>query len=246
MIPLRLNHYKHNDKFEYSNTMTYQRIPCAILLLLAAVLALTSAFQAPKPYKRTTVLRADVEVNESETSRDSVFLPQQKDFGQSLELPDTYASCGQCGASFALTLEAMGPGKGGRRMHCSVCDHTWFQSRERLTTLGDGFEMVPLPERDLSRIQLNIKEGHHPKYQGSFKMYVGNISFKCTEEDLYEVFEAIGPVGDVSMVLDNETGRPRGFGFVSMRNKADGERALEELDGLELKGRNLNVRPSSN
>ena len=94
--------------------MTYQRIPCAILLLLAAVLALTSAFQAPKPYKRTTVLRADVEVNGSGTSRDSVFIPQQKDFGQSLELPDTYASCGQCGASFALTLEAMGPGKGGR------------------------------------------------------------------------------------------------------------------------------------
>ena len=105
--------------------------------------------------------------------------------------------------------------------------------------------MVPMPERDLKRIDQNIKEGRHPKYYGSYKMYVGNISFQCTEDDLYEVFETMGPVGDVSLVLDNETGRPRGFGFVTMRNKADGDRALEELDGHELKGRNLNVRPSN-
>lgn len=113
-------------------------------------------------------------------------------------------------------------------------------------TLEDGFEMVPLPDRDMDRIQQNIKEGRHPKYYGDFKMYVGNISFQCSEEDLTEFFETIGPVGDVSLVLDNETGRPRGFGFVTMRNKADGERAIEELDGKDLKGRNLNVRPSNN
>ena len=106
--------------------------------------------------------------------------------------------------------------------------------------------MVPLPERDMTRIQQNIKEGRHPKWSGDFKMYVGNISFQCTEADLYEFFETIGPVGDVSLVLDHETGRPRGFGFVTMRTKEDGERAIEELDGNELKGRNLNVRPSTN
>ncbi len=113
-------------------------------------------------------------------------------------------------------------------------------------TLGENFEMVPLPERDVERIENNIKEGRHPKYSGDFKMYVGNISFQCTEEDMTEFFETIGPVGDVSLVLDNETGRPRGFGFVTMMKKADGERAIEELDGKELKGRNLNVRPSNN
>lgn len=172
-------------------------------------------------------------------------VPKQSDYGQALELPKTYASCGQCGAAFALTLEAMGPGKGGRRMECSVCSHTWFQSRDRLATLGDGFEMTTLPERDLERIQLNIKEGRHPKWFGDFKMYVGNISFQCTEADLFELFESIGPVGDVSMVRD-ETGRPRGFGFITMRSKEDGEKALEELDGVDLKGRNLNVRPSTN
>ena len=131
-------------------------------------------------------------------------------------------------------------------MECSVCGHTWFQSRDRLASLGDGFEMIPLPERDVDRIQENIKEGRHPKWYGDFKMYVGNISFQCTEEDIFEFFGAIGPVGDVSLVRDQETGRPRGFGFVTMKTKEDGERAIEELDGNELKGRNLNVRPSTN
>jgi len=139
----------------------------------------------------------------------------------------------------------MGPAKGGRRMECSVCSHTWFQSRERLGRVGDGFEMITLPDRDLERIQLNIKEGKHPKHFGDYKMYVGNISFQCTEEDLFNKFSEIGPVGDVSMVLDND-GRIRGFGFITMRNAEDGERALELLDGTDLKGRTLNVRPSTN
>lgn len=130
-------------------------------------------------------------------------------------------------------------------MECSICNHTWFQSRERLATLGDGFEMIPLPERDMDRIQTNMKEGRHPKHFGDYKMYVGNISFQCTEADVIEVFETMGPVGDVSLVRD-EVGRIRGFGFVTMRNKADGEKALGELDGVELKGRKLNVRPSTN
>jgi len=169
----------------------------------------------------------------------------QADYGTLLELPNTYASCGQCGSSFALTDETFGASKGGRRMECSVCSHTWFQSRERLGKLGDGYEMVMLPDRDLERIKLNIEEGRSPKHVGDYKMYVGNISFKCTEEDLNELFSEYGPVGDVSMVRDND-GRLRGFGFITMRNKEDGEKCLEELDGVDLKGRNLNVRPSKN
>eukprot|EP00535_Pseudo-nitzschia_heimii_P005984 CAMPEP_0197180592 /NCGR_PEP_ID=MMETSP1423-20130617/5151_1 /TAXON_ID=476441 /ORGANISM="Pseudo-nitzschia heimii, Strain UNC1101" /LENGTH=234 /DNA_ID=CAMNT_0042630691 /DNA_START=203 /DNA_END=907 /DNA_ORIENTATION=- len=234
--------------------MTHRRIPSACMLLFAVTLAITSsifvsAFGPFLPHHSSgrnfrnekTELRVDGEVNGNSVEAG----PDQSEYGKSLELPDTYASCGQCGASFALTLEAMGPGKGGRRMECSICDHTWFQSRDRLVTLGEGFEMIPLPERDLDRIALNIKEGRHPKHYGNFKMYVGNISFQCTEEDVFELFETIGPVGDVSLVRDN-TGRPRGFGFITMRTEEDGERAIKELDGTELKGRNLNVRPSNN
>ena len=130
-------------------------------------------------------------------------------------------------------------------MECSVCSHTWFQSRERLGKLGDGYEMVMLPDRDLERIKLNISEGRNPKHVGDYKMYVGNISFKCTEDDLEDLFSEYGPVGDVSMVRDGD-GRLRGFGFITMRNREDGEKCLAELDGAELKGRNLNVRPSKN
>lgn len=103
-----------------------------------------------------------------------------------------------------------------------------------------------MPDRDMERIKLNISEGKHPKHIGDYKMYVGNISFRCTEDDLYELFGEYGPVGDVSLVKDQETGRPRGFGFVTMRNLADGEKCLSELDGVELGGRELSVRPPNN
>jgi len=234
--------------------MAHGRIPRTYMLLLATTLTIASsifasAFEPSLPHhgvartvlrNEKTVLRADVDGDVNGNT-----IEDQSEYGKSLELPRTYSSCGQCGAAFALTLEAMGPGRGGRRMECSICDHTWFQSRDRLATLGDNFEMIPLPQRDLDRIDLNIKEGRHPKHYGTFKMYVGNISFQSTEEDLFEMFETIGPVGDVSLVRD-DTGRPRGFGFITMRNDEDGERAIKELDGTELKGRNLNVRPSNN
>mmetsp|Transcript_8970 Transcript_8970/g.19380 ORF Transcript_8970/g.19380 Transcript_8970/m.19380 type:complete len:246 (-) Transcript_8970:166-903(-) len=236
-----------------------RRIPCFTLLWLAAAAfslmmstqtsPVVSAFAPSSTIVRNgrTVLRADVapSADAAPTPAASGEHPKQSEYGKSLELPETYASCGQCGATYALTLEAMGPGKGGRRMECSVCSHTWFQSRERIASLGEGFEMVPLPDRDMERIQLNIKENRHPKYCGDFKMYVGNISWQSTEEDLFEIFETIGPVGEAIMVYDN-TGKSRGFGFVTMRNKEDGEKAIVELDGADLKGRNLNVRPSNN
>mmetsp|Transcript_28413 Transcript_28413/g.50335 ORF Transcript_28413/g.50335 Transcript_28413/m.50335 type:complete len:229 (-) Transcript_28413:253-939(-) len=170
--------------------------------------------------------------------------PTQAEYGKSLELPSTYATCGQCGTSYALQEQDLGNGN-GRRLECSVCGHSWYQSPSRLMRLGDGFEMVELPERDLERIQLNIEEGKPPKYTGAMKLYVGNISFGCTEEDVWELFEGIGKVGEVSLVRDDQ-GRNRGFGFVTMREKADAERAMEELNGLEVKGRTLNVKESNN
>merc|ERR1712232_504343 len=114
---------------------------------------------------------------------DAAFLPLQSEYGKSMEYPNTYVSCGVCGVSFAMTKELMG--SAGRRMECSVCDHTWFQSADRLGKLNEEkFEMVPLPERDMQRIQLNIEEGKSPKFTGNCKLYVGNISFRATEEDV--------------------------------------------------------------
>ena len=80
---------------------------------------------------------------------------------------------------------------------------------------------------------------------GEFKLYVGNIAFASTEEEIYELFSDIGDVGDVALVRDDQ-GRNRGFGFVTMRTKDGGEKAMEALDGKELNGRNLAVRESNN
>ena len=134
---------------------------------------------------------------------------------------------------------------GCSRLECTTCGHSWFQSRDRLMTLSNGFEMVPMPERDAERVKTNLAEGKHPNFMGDMKLYVGNIAFGCDEEDIFSLFSEIGTVGDVALVRD-ENGRNRGFGFVTMRTKGDGNKAMEELDGAELNGRNIAVRESTN
>jgi RNA recognition motif-containing protein len=110
--------------------------------------------------------------------------------------------------------------------------------------LRDGLEMVALSGSDLERIALNIKEGKAANFMGESKLYVGNIAFECSEQDLQEIFGKAGEVGDVSLVKD-DIGRNRGFGFITMRTKEGGEKALEMLDGKEVKGRNIAVRESN-
>jgi RNA recognition motif-containing protein len=73
------------------------------------------------------------------------------------------------------------------------------------------------------------------------KLYVGNLSFNTDNASLEQLFSGIGTVESASVVEDRETGRSRGFGFVEMANKEDGERAIAELDGKEYEGRQLKV-----
>lgn len=73
------------------------------------------------------------------------------------------------------------------------------------------------------------------------KLYVGNLSFQTSSQDLEDLFAGIGTVESASVVEDRETGRSRGFGFVEMANQADGEKAIADLDGQEFAGRNLKV-----
>ena len=170
---------------------------------------------------------------------------QQAEYGKSLQVPDSYVKCGKCQTVYSLQESDFGEKARGRRLGCSVCGHTWFQSKDRLMKLRDGYELADLPEYDKERIALNIKEGKSPNFTGDSKLYVGNISFECHEDDLRNLFETVGQVGDVSLVRD-DTGRNRGFGFVTMRNMEDGNKALEELNGSNLRGRNIAVRESTN
>ncbi len=73
------------------------------------------------------------------------------------------------------------------------------------------------------------------------KIYVGNLSYNTTQASLEEQFGAYGQVEEVAIINDRETGRPRGFAFVTMVNHEDGQQAIEGMNGLELDGRTLTV-----
>ena len=75
----------------------------------------------------------------------------------------------------------------------------------------------------------------------SMKLYVGNLSFQTSSDDLQQLFAQAGTVESASVVEDRDTGRSRGFGFVEMSSKEEGEAAIAQFNGKELGGRNLNV-----
>ena len=75
----------------------------------------------------------------------------------------------------------------------------------------------------------------------SMKLYVGNLSFQTSSDDLQQLFAKAGTVESASVVEDRETGRSRGFGFVEMSSKEEGQKAIEQFNGQELGGRALNV-----
>lgn len=83
----------------------------------------------------------------------------------------------------------------------------------------------------------------------SMKLYVGNLAFQTTDEDLMELFSQAGTVESAQVVTDRDTGRSRGFGFVEMASKAEGDAAIAQLNGVEINGRSLTVneaRPREN
>ena len=73
------------------------------------------------------------------------------------------------------------------------------------------------------------------------KIYVGNLSYEVTEEDLKLALEQFGKVESVTIIKDKYSGQSKGFGFVEMSSKAEGQSAIDGLNGKELKGRTLNV-----
>jgi len=73
------------------------------------------------------------------------------------------------------------------------------------------------------------------------KIYVGNLSFNTTEDALQAAFSAHGAVDEVRVVTDRDTGRPRGFAFVTMGNDAEAKVAIEALNGKDMDGRALTV-----
>ena len=73
------------------------------------------------------------------------------------------------------------------------------------------------------------------------KLFVGNLDFKVTENDLQDTFAAFGTVVEANLMVDKMSGRPRGFAFITMGSPEEAQKAIQALNGTDLKGRNLTV-----
>jgi cold-inducible RNA-binding protein len=77
--------------------------------------------------------------------------------------------------------------------------------------------------------------------EGGLKLYVGNLDYNVRDSDLHDLFEKHGVVRSVQVIIDRETGRSKGFGFVEMASKPEAENAIAALNGSEFLGRRLTV-----
>ncbi len=73
------------------------------------------------------------------------------------------------------------------------------------------------------------------------KLYVGNLSYNVAEDELRQLFSQAGEIKEVSLIMDRDTRRPKGFGFVEFMNQADAEKAIQMFNDYELDGRRLTV-----
>ena len=83
----------------------------------------------------------------------------------------------------------------------------------------------------------------------SIKLYVGNLSYQTTESELRDLFASYGEVESVNIIMDRDSGRSKGFGFVEIAGRSEGEQAMSELNGSDLGGRQIKVneaKPRSN
>ena len=88
---------------------------------------------------------------------------------------------------------------------------------------------------------LTADESYENHHSMNSKLYVGNMSFKTTEADLRDAFGQFGSVTDVYIANDRETGRPRGFAFVTFSTDTEAKLAAEKMNGVDLDGRQLTV-----
>eukprot|EP00614_Pseudopedinella_elastica_P035439 CAMPEP_0172616346 /NCGR_PEP_ID=MMETSP1068-20121228/63829_1 /TAXON_ID=35684 /ORGANISM="Pseudopedinella elastica, Strain CCMP716" /LENGTH=201 /DNA_ID=CAMNT_0013421743 /DNA_START=58 /DNA_END=666 /DNA_ORIENTATION=+ len=155
---------------------------------------------------------------------------------------ETYLQCGKCKAVYDVDSETLGRGK---KVQCTVCDHSWWQTPDRLQYLREGWEMVDMADEKLQLVQENMAAGRDPnaaKYvkPGEVTVFIGNLPFEYGEEEIEGLFTPFGEVNGVTVVKLPD-GRSKGYAFVEMAKKEAGEQAIEKMNGMDYQGRNLNV-----
>ena len=103
------------------------------------------------------------------------------------------------------------------------------------------FRVGLLLTRQGSSLPVRTPTGGKGKKLMSMKLYVGNLAFQTSSEELQTLFAQAGTVESVSLIEDRETGRSRGFGFVEMSTKEEGAAAIAQFNGKDVGGRALNV-----
>ncbi len=111
----------------------------------------------------------------------------------------------------------------------------------RAVSIATGLPRPDSPVRSPSPAVSPRSERRGEECDLSKKLYVGNLSFSSTEEDLRAAFESHGAVDSVNVITDRETGRSRGFAFVEMDDASAADAAMRALDGSEVGGRSLKV-----
>lgn len=88
---------------------------------------------------------------------------------------------------------------------------------------------------------MNSKGGRPGVAAGSMRLYIGSLHYNITEDMLRSIFEPFGKIDDLQLIMDSQTGRSKGYGFLTYRNADDAKRALDKLNGFELAGRSMKV-----
>lgn len=151
----------------------------------------------------------------------------------SLTAGPTILTCGRCKAAYEIDMDGFGS---GQQVRCENCGHEWFQSAARLMPMPPDMELIEYPQAMRDR----MAAGKPAEAISRYRCFVGNLAFTVAEDELRELFEPYGSVVGVIIMAD-ETGRPKGFGFVNMESAVAGSKAVEELNGVDLHGRQINV-----
>jgi cold-inducible RNA-binding protein len=109
---------------------------------------------------------------------------------------------------------------------------------ESSVELGSVMILDPMVGNSLAKALVSVGQQEHHM---SNKLYVGNLSYNTTETQLREAFSAHGVVAEVNLMMDRATGRPRGFGFITMNTPEEAQAAIEALNGKSIDGRDLTV-----